>query len=46
MAAESAYRGRYGQAPVSEERYELEFEDTFDADVLDERRWIPYYLPQ
>ena len=46
MAAESAYRERYGQAPVSEERYELEFEDTFDADVLDERRWVPYYLPQ
>ena len=25
--------------------YELEFEDTFDADVLDPSRWIPYYLP-
>jgi Glycosyl hydrolases family 16 len=24
--------------------YELEFEDTFEADALDERRWIPYYL--
>src|SRR6266568_4193704 len=27
-------------------RYELEFEDTFDADVLDTRRWLPYDLPQ
>jgi hypothetical protein len=26
--------------------YELEFEDTFDGDTLDEGRWIPYYLPQ
>ena len=26
--------------------YELEFEDTFDAPTLDERRWIPCYLPQ
>jgi hypothetical protein len=26
--------------------YELEFEDTFDAPTLDERRWLPYYLPQ
>ena len=26
--------------------YELEFEDTFDAPALDERRWIPCYLPQ
>src|SRR5918994_7027511 len=25
--------------------YELEFEDTFDGDELDEGRWIPYYLP-
>ena len=25
---------------------ELEFEETFDADVLDRTRWIPYYLPQ
>jgi glycosyl hydrolase family 16 len=31
---------------VSEARYELEFEDTFDADVLDESRWVPHYLPQ
>jgi hypothetical protein len=26
--------------------YELEFEDTFDGDRLDEARWLPYYLPQ
>ena len=26
--------------------YELEFEDTFDGDALDSRRWIPHYLPQ
>ena len=27
-------------------RHELEFEDTFDANTLDERLWVPYYLPQ
>ena len=27
-------------------RYELEFEDDFEGDALDERRWLPYYLPQ
>jgi hypothetical protein len=26
--------------------FELEFEDTFDGDSLDEARWIPHYLPQ
>jgi hypothetical protein len=26
--------------------YELEFEDNFDGDALDESRWLPYYLPQ
>ena len=31
---------------MSKTRYELEFEDTFDADVLDGRRWVPHYLPQ
>jgi Glycosyl hydrolases family 16 len=32
---------------VSERRsYELEFEDTFEDDALDESRWLPYYLPQ
>jgi hypothetical protein len=25
--------------------YEIEFEDTFEEDVLDPRRWIPHYLP-
>ena len=27
-------------------RYELEFEDTFDGDELDWRRWVAHYLPQ
>jgi len=27
------------------ERYELEFEDDFDGELLDPSRWIPYYLP-
>jgi hypothetical protein len=26
--------------------YELAFEDTFDGDTLDQRRWLPWYLPQ
>jgi Glycosyl hydrolases family 16 len=26
--------------------YELEFEDEFDGETLDESRWIPHYLPQ
>ena len=26
--------------------YELEFEDRFEGPALDERRWLPYYLPQ
>jgi hypothetical protein len=26
-------------------RYELEFEETFDADTLDPGRWVPYHLP-
>ena len=26
--------------------YELEFEDAFDGDALDESRWLPHYLPQ
>lgn len=26
--------------------YELEFEDTFDGDTLDPRRWVAHYLPQ
>jgi hypothetical protein len=32
--------------PVSKAGYELAFEDTFDGEVLDEARWLPYYLPQ
>lgn len=31
---------------MDEDGYEVEFEDTFDGTTLDERRWIPYYLPQ
>jgi hypothetical protein len=31
---------------VSKAGYELEFEDTFDGDTLDQKRWLPYYLPQ
>jgi hypothetical protein len=27
-------------------RFAIEFEDTFEADRLDERRWLPFYLPQ
>ena len=26
-------------------RYELEFEDAFEGDTLDERRWVPHHLP-
>ena len=25
--------------------YEIEFEDTFEGDVLDAEHWIPHYLP-
>jgi Glycosyl hydrolases family 16 len=32
--------------PVAKDGYELEFEDTFDGDALDEARWLPHYLPQ
>ncbi len=31
--------------PASKAGYELEFEDTFDGDRLDEERWLPYHLP-
>ncbi len=27
-------------------RYVLEFDDDFDGDAVDERRWAPHYLPQ
>jgi hypothetical protein len=32
--------------PVAKAGYELAFEDTFDDEVLDQARWLPYYLPQ
>ncbi len=32
--------------PLQRSRYQLEFEDAFDAEALDERRWAPFYLPQ
>ena len=32
--------------PVGTGDYELEFEDTFDGNTLDQGRWLPYYLPQ
>jgi hypothetical protein len=32
--------------PVTKDGYELEFEDAFDGPELDERHWLPYYLPQ
>ena len=41
-----AYRKWHGATVVSEARYELEFEDTFDGDELDRGRWVPRYLPQ
>ena len=31
---------------MDRDAYELEFEDAFDGPSLDERRWLPYYLPQ
>ena len=41
-------RARDAEADVRLDRtgYELEVEDAFDAPVLDERLWIPHYLPQ
>jgi hypothetical protein len=32
--------------PVPKAGYELEFDDTFDGQVLDPARWLPYHLPQ
>jgi uncharacterized protein YndB with AHSA1/START domain len=37
--------GDPGADPWAAMRYELEFEDTFDGDALNLRRWIPHYLP-
>ena len=31
--------------PIDRSRYELEVEDTFEAPILNERLWIPHYLP-
>ncbi|MEV7801691.1 glycoside hydrolase family 16 protein [Microbispora sp. NPDC088329] len=41
-----ARNSTYAPDPVTKAGYVLEFEDTFDGDVLDERRWVPRYLPQ
>jgi hypothetical protein len=30
---------------LSRAGYDLEFEDTFEGDSLDESRWVPHYLP-
>jgi Glycosyl hydrolases family 16 len=32
--------------PVTKAGYQLEFEDRFDGEALDETRWLPYHLPQ
>src|ERR687887_137035 len=32
--------------PVTKTGYVLDFADDFDGERLDERRWLPYYLPQ
>ena len=37
--------GRRPAAILDRAGYELEVEDRFDRPVLDERLWIPYYLP-
>jgi Glycosyl hydrolases family 16 len=36
----------FGNLHQMDPRYELEFEDAFAGDTLDESRWIPHYLPQ
>jgi len=33
-------------AALERGRYELEFEDTFEGDTLDDARWVAHYLPQ
>jgi hypothetical protein len=43
--ADPAGARRVGDA-VPADGYELEFEDTFEGDALDQARWLPYYLPQ
>ena len=37
--------GDYRRVHASKSGYELEVEDHFEGDRLDERLWIPYYLP-
>lgn len=37
--------GRNATSALTGTTYTLDFEDTFDSDVLDRRRWLPYYLP-
>jgi hypothetical protein len=32
--------------PVTKDGYELEFEDVFEGDHLDQTRWVAHYLPQ
>ena len=34
------------EARLERRGYELEFEDVFDGEALDERRWVAHYLPQ
>jgi Glycosyl hydrolases family 16 len=38
--------GRRVVDPVTKAGYELDFEDRFDSEALDETRWLPWYLPQ
>ena len=35
-----------GLGRIDRAGYELEFEDSFDGDALDESRWLPHLLPQ
>ena len=37
--------GRQPSTILDRSGYELEVEDRFDRPVLDERLWIPFYLP-
>src|SRR5215208_6895731 len=47
---DSALSGQSGEhhftADATRSRYELEFEDTFEGDTLNDAHWLPYYLPQ
>ncbi|GGL05794.1 hypothetical protein Sme01_56380 [Sphaerisporangium melleum] len=44
--ARGSLRGPRVPDPVTKEGYELEFQDVFAGDRLDETRWVPAYLPQ